>query len=130
MPQEQGFNQRRREFAKKELSANMYGRRKVDHIGIFSAFLLNDYGLGNQFIEVVHSEAGKDFLVDKLRLFCMKKLKTHGILQIAERGFNAPAHGVKLFNSSAGKQSASRLVRTVSEVVSVTGNRTRWKESG
>lgn len=52
----------------------MYSGREIDLIGIFFAILLNDYGLGNQMIEVVHSETGKDFLVDELHLFCMKML--------------------------------------------------------
>ena len=52
----------------------MYSSGEIDLIGMFSAILLNDYGLGNQFIEVVHSEAGKDFLVDELHLFRVEML--------------------------------------------------------
>jgi hypothetical protein len=74
MLRKQGFNERWREFPKKELSANMYSGREIDLIGIFFAILLNDYRQGNQLIEVVHSEAGKDFLVDELHLFCVKML--------------------------------------------------------
>ena len=50
----------------------MYSSRKVDLVGIFSAVLMNDYRQGNQFIEVVHGKAGKDFLMNELRfsLFC------------------------------------------------------------
>ena len=73
------------------MSANMYGGRKIDLVGIFSVFLLNDYGLGNQFIEVVHGKAGKDFLVNELHLFCVKMLETDGIFQFTERCFNPPA---------------------------------------
>ncbi len=55
---------------------------------------MNDYGLGNQFIEVVHGKAGKDFLVNELHLFCVKMLEPNGVFQFTERGFNPPAHGI------------------------------------
>ena len=74
MLRKQGFNEGWRDIAEEELSANMYSSRGIDLIGIFFATLLNDYGLGNQFIEVVHSETGKDFLVDELHLFRMEML--------------------------------------------------------
>ena len=51
----------------------------------------------NQFIEVVHGKAGKDFLVNELHLFCVKMLETDGIFQFTERGFNPPAHSIELF---------------------------------
>ena len=57
MLRKQGFNKGWREIIKKELPANVYGGRKIDLIGMFSIVLLNDYGLGNQFIEVVHGKA-------------------------------------------------------------------------
>ena len=62
----------------------MYSGREIDLIGVFSVFLLNDYGLGNQFIEVVHGKAGKDFLVNELHLFCVKMLETDSIFQLAK----------------------------------------------
>ena len=74
MLRKQGFNKRWRDIPQEELSANMYSSGEIDLIGKFSVFLLNDYGLGNQFIEVVHSKAGKDFLVDELHLFCVEML--------------------------------------------------------
>ena len=61
-PQKQSFDVRWSKFSKKEFEANMYGIRKVDLIDIFSVSLLNDYGLGNQFTEVVHDKLCKDFL--------------------------------------------------------------------
>ena len=60
MLRKQGFHPRWREITQEELSANMYGGREIDLVGIFSVFLLDDYGLGNQFIEVVHGKTGKD----------------------------------------------------------------------
>ena len=74
MLRKQGFNDGWRDIAEEELSANMYSSGEIDLIGIFFATLLNDYGLRNQFIEVVHSETGKDFLVDELHLFCVEML--------------------------------------------------------
>lgn len=69
---EQGFHTRRSEITKEEFSANMYSSRKIDLVSIFSVFLMNDYGLGNQFIEIVHGKASKDFLLNELRLFCVE----------------------------------------------------------
>ena len=94
---EQGFHTRRSEITKEEFSANMYSGRKIDLVRIFSAFLLNDYGLGNQFIEIVHGKTGEDFLLNKLRLFCVEMLEPDGIFQITKRSFDSPSHGVKLF---------------------------------
>ena len=74
MLRKQGFNEGWRDNSKEELSANMYSSGEIDLIGIFFAVLLNDYGLGNRFIEVVHSETGKDFLVDELHLFRVEML--------------------------------------------------------
>ena len=74
MLRKQGFNEGWRDIPKEELSANMYGSREIDLINVFSVFLLNDYGLCNHFIEVVHGETGKDFLADELHLFCVKML--------------------------------------------------------
>ena len=72
--QEQGFNTRRSEIGQEEFSANVYSGGKIDLVSIFSVFLMNDYGLGNQFIEIVHGKTGEDFLMDELRLFCMEML--------------------------------------------------------
>ena len=74
MLRKQGFNEGWRDIPEKELSANMYSSGEIDLIGKFSAILLNDYGLGNQFIEVVHGKTGKDFLVDELHLFRVEML--------------------------------------------------------
>lgn len=94
MLRKQGFNERWREIPKKELSANMYSGGDIDLVKVFSVFLLNDYGLGNQFIEVVHGKTGKDFLANELRLFCVKMLKANGVFEFTERSFNAPAHSI------------------------------------
>lgn len=85
---EQGFHTRRSEITKEEFSANMYSGRKIDLVRIFSAFLLNDYGLGDQFIEIVHGKTGEDFLLNKLRLFCVEMLEPDGIFQITKRSFD------------------------------------------
>ena len=103
MLRKQGFHPRWREITQEELSANMYSGREIDLVGIFSVFLLNDYGLGNQFIEVVHGKAGKDFLVNELHLFCVKMLEPDGVFQFTERGFNPPAHGIELFQFTRRK---------------------------
>ena len=103
MLRKQGFHPRWREITQEELSANMYGGREIDLVGIFSVFLLNDYGLGNQFIEVVHGKAGKDFLVNELHLFCVEMLEADGIFQFAERSLNSPAHGIELFQFNRRK---------------------------
>ena len=47
----------------------MYSGREVDLVEILSVFMTDDYGLGNQFGEVVHSEASKDFLENVLHFF-------------------------------------------------------------
>ena len=43
------------------MPANMYSIRKIDLIGIFFLCLMDDYGLGDQFAEVVHGKLGKYF---------------------------------------------------------------------
>ena len=103
MLRKHGFNTRWREITQEELSANMYGGREIDFVSIFSVFLLNDYGLGNQFIEVVHGKSGKDFLVNELHLFCVKMLEPDGVFQFTERCFNPPAHGIELFQFNRRK---------------------------
>ena len=94
---EQGFNTRRSEITKEEFSADVYSGGKVDLVRVFSVFLLNDYGLGNQFIEIVHGKTGEDFLLNELRLFRMEMLEPDGIFQITKGCFDPPSHGVKLF---------------------------------
>ena len=74
----------------------MYSNRKVGSVSVLSVVLLNDYVRGNQFRKVVHSKSGKDFLEDVFRLFCVEMEQANGILQLPERGFNAPTHGIKV----------------------------------
>ena len=112
MLRKQGFHPRWREITQEELSANMYGGREIDFIGIFSVFLLNDYGLGNQFIEVVHSKAGKDFLVNELHLFCVEMLEPNGIFQLSKRGFNPPTHGIDPHGAFATRNTLSNACST------------------
>ena len=68
----QGFNIRWRDIPQEEFETNMYCVGEIYLIGMFSLPLLNDYGLGNQFAEVVHGEFCKDFLVNELHLFCVQ----------------------------------------------------------
>ena len=49
-------------------------------------------GLG----EIENEETGENFLKNEVRFLCMEMDQAHGVFQAAERGFNAPAHGVKL----------------------------------
>ena len=91
----QGFNIRWSDFPQEELKTNVYCVREIYLIGIFSLPLLNDYGVGNQFAEVVHSKFCKDFLENELHLFCVQVQQSQSVLQITERGFNAPTHGIK-----------------------------------
>ena len=75
----------------------MDGNGEVCHIGILSGFTVSDYLGRNQFSKVVHDEAGKDLLVDVLRLLCVEMEEADGIFQLTERGFNAPAHSIEFF---------------------------------
>lgn len=50
----------------------MRGSREVDPISIYVAGSVNHYGHRDQLREVIHSQAGKDLLKDKVRLFGMK----------------------------------------------------------
>ena len=81
----------------------MYSSREVDGIGKLGAALLNDYGRGNQFREVVHSELRKDFLVNVLHFFCMEVDKAKGIFEMTERSLNAPASCIEEFEFSRRK---------------------------
>ena len=51
---EQGFNIRWMDFSKKERKTNVYSIREIDFVVMLSLSLQNDYGLGNQFAEVIH----------------------------------------------------------------------------
>lgn len=70
----------------------MYGNRKIRFISVFSVGILNDYGRGNQFGEIVHDESGEDFLENVLHFFCVKMEQTNRIFELSKRRFNAPAH--------------------------------------
>ena len=62
----------------------MYSSRKVSLVGILIAASLNYYVRSNQFREIVHNEASKDFLVDVLHLFCVKMQKTDSVFERTE----------------------------------------------
>ena len=68
-PQKQGFNNGWRDIPTEELQTNMCSIREVDLVGKLFTGLKNDYGLGNQFTEVVHGKLSKDFLENELHLF-------------------------------------------------------------
>ena len=64
-----GFKNGWRNISKEELSANMYCIREINLIGMRFLCLPDDYGLCNQFAEVVHGELGKNLLENELHLF-------------------------------------------------------------
>ena len=66
------FNIWWRNITKKELSANLYSKRKICFVRVFSVGFLNDYVRGNQFRKVVHDQSGKNLLGNVLHLFCVK----------------------------------------------------------
>ena len=59
--------------------------------------LLDDYGRGNQFREVVHGQFCKYFLDDVLHFFCMKMDETKRVLEMTEGSFDAPTSGIEFF---------------------------------
>ena len=72
----------------------MYGSRKVYGIRMLRIPLLDDYGRGNQFREVVHGQFCKYFLDDVLHFFCMKMDETKRVLEMTEGSFDAPTSGI------------------------------------
>ena len=56
-------------------------------------------GLG----KIEDEETGEDLLEDEVRLLCVKMDETHGILQAAEGGLDAPAPGVEGLEGREGK---------------------------
>ena len=58
--------------SKKEVAANMRGSRKIGPIGIFAAGAFNYYEHREQLREVIHGQAGKYLLKDKIRLLARK----------------------------------------------------------
>ena len=76
----------------------MYCIREINLIGMRFLCLPDDYGLCNQFAEVVHGELGKNLLEDELHLFCVEMKKSQSVFQVAERGLNTPAHRIKPLN--------------------------------
>ena len=68
---ELGFKIWWRYIATNKHAADMYRNSKVDSIVILSLFvlLMNDYMGSNQFREVVHDQAGDNFVEDILHFF-------------------------------------------------------------
>ena len=87
----------------------MYSSGEVDQVGKFRIALLNDYGRGNQFREVVHGKFRKDFLVDVLHLFCVEVDEAKGVFELTEGSFNSPSSGVEEYKLG-GWESVSRQI--------------------
>ena len=87
----------------------MYGSREVDRIGILSVAVLNDYGRGNQFREVVHGELSEDLLINVLHFFCMEMNEAKGIFELTEGGFDSPASGIETLELSGRERSEREI---------------------
>ena len=87
----------------------MYSSREVDRIGILSAAVLNDYGRGNQFREVVHSELGEDLLVNVLHFFCVEMNEAKGIFELTEGSLDPPTSGIKTLELSGRERSEREI---------------------
>ena len=87
----------------------MYDSREVDRIGILGAAVLNDYGRGNQFREVVHGELSEDLLINVLHFFCVEMNKTKGIFELTEGSLDPPTSGIKTLELS-GRERSERQV--------------------
>ena len=96
------FQIRRRHITKEEIAAKMDSGGKVDLSGIQSVSL-NDHTGSDASREVVHDKPGKDFLKDVLRLFCVKMEEANSIFELTKGSFNAPAHGVEVFEFVGGE---------------------------
>lgn len=59
---QESFSNGWRHIPKEELAANMYSGSEVDLIGKPAAIPLDDHVRGGQLREIIHNEAGKDFL--------------------------------------------------------------------
>lgn len=65
--------------SEKEIAANMGGSRKVGSIGILVARAFSHYGHRDHLREVIHGQANKDLLKDKVWPFGMKVRESNGI---------------------------------------------------
>ena len=75
------------------------GRDDVGEIDV--AFVFGNakggiHGPGDSLCEIEQEEPGENFLKDEVGFLCMEMDQAHGVLQAAEGGFDAPAHGVEL----------------------------------
>ena len=93
----QGFNIGRMHIITEKFAANMYGGGKVGLVGVLFSASTDNHASGDTFGKVVHGEPRKNLLKDVLRFFRMKSGQTNRVLKITERSFNAPAHGIELF---------------------------------
>ena len=69
VPRELGFKIGWRYIASDKQSANMDSDSKVYLVAMLSVLLMNDYMGSNQFREVVHDQAGDNFVEDILHFF-------------------------------------------------------------
>ncbi len=69
VPRELGFKIGWRYIASDKQSANMDSDSKVYLVAMLSVLLMNDYMGSNQFREVVHDQAGDNFVADILHFF-------------------------------------------------------------
>ena len=92
----QGFNIRWMHIPPKKIAANMYGGGKVGLVGVLFAAAANDHASGDALGEVVHGKPCENLLEDVLHFFGVKSREANRVLEVVERGFNAPAHGIEL----------------------------------
>ena len=107
----------------------MYGNRKICFISVFPVGILNDYGRGNQFGEIVHDESGEDFLENVLHFFCVKMEQANGIFELSERRFNAPAHSVKLLEFCRRKSVGIEICHNsfICGICNFKANKAKWQ---
>ena len=75
----------------------MYGGGKVGLVGMLFAATTDDHASGDALGKVVHGKSGENLLENVLHFFGMEGGKANRVLEVAEGGFNTPAHGIKLF---------------------------------
>ena len=91
----QGFNIRWMHIPPKKIAANMYGGGKVGLVGVLFAAAANDHASGDALGKVVHGKPCENLLEDVLHFFGMKSGQANRVLEVTERGFNTPTHGIE-----------------------------------
>ena len=84
---------------------------------MFSFSLPNDYGLGNQFAEVVHCQFCKDFLVNEFHLFCVQMQQAKGVFQGTKGCFNSPSQSIEFSNFRQGELCRIQIGNNVTKKV-------------